>query len=160
MTDNLVFKKFLARSLFGHLVSNKILAGSFSNSNMHADHVDFNAFLASTFLNVSMHVSLFFFFFSIEWLSLMQTQLFIYTVTGKKQPTQSFIQKGCSETFHGCLVRFLIQKIFKAQIFNTIFSIFLRSSFLEQLHYRQKMIEKLAKVLHHNYFIRSIFYKW
>ena len=61
MTDHLVFKKFLARSFFGHLVSNKILAGSFSNSNMHADHVDFNAFLASTFLNVSMHVSHLFF---------------------------------------------------------------------------------------------------
>ena len=158
MTDHLVFKKFLARSFFSHLVSNKTLPGSFSNSNMHADHVDFNAFLASTFLNVSKHVS-HLFSFGIKWLSLMQTRLFIYTVPEKKQPTQSFIQKVCSETFHGCLGRFLIQKIFKAQIFHAIFSIFLISYFLEQLHYCQKMIENPAKVLHYNYFIHSIFYK-
>ena len=46
---------FLVGSFFGHLVLNKILAGSFSNENIYAGHLDTNAFLAGTFLNANVH---------------------------------------------------------------------------------------------------------
>lgn len=64
MASHLIFNKFLPRSLFGDLISNRILTCIFSNENKHANHLDFNTFLAGIFLNTNIHASHLNFFWS------------------------------------------------------------------------------------------------
>ena len=115
MASHLIFNKFLPRSLFGDLVSNRILTCIFSNENKHANHLDFNTFLAGIFLNTNIHASHLIFFLVVEWLPVMQTRCFVYRVHQRKLPAQSKVlcKRISFEKFHGWLERLLIKNISK-----------------------------------------------
>ena len=87
-----VLHKFLAKSFFCHLVLKKKLGGSFSNTNMHGHHLDFNGFLAGSFFGHLVFL---------WWLNSCQS-CFIYAVVHEKSNDLKVLYtKGCSGKFHG-----------------------------------------------------------
>ena len=84
--------------------------------------------------------------------------------TKKGNHLKVLFKKVCSENFHGCQVRFLIQKFQGAnlQLFFKKYSITIISPFFKKTFFRTallqtKMIPKLAKVLNQHYFWKTFF---
>ena len=88
----------MAGGSFGHLVSDKILVGSFLKKYALAGHLNIRIPGWHFFQRKYTYLS---FSLVIGRLSVIHTQRFVYTVQEKRNQPKVLYKNGCSEKFHG-----------------------------------------------------------